>query len=318
MLGLLLLSTALPAARLEATLPTPSAPGAAFARFKAAYSKSYAPHEEPHRLARFEASLREIDAINGADRPWRAGLNQFADLSWEEFQSSVLMAAQNCSATGRAVGGGHAKRLSAPPAIDWRDYKALNAVKNQAACGSCWTFSTTGCLEAHVFLKSGHMPNISEQQLVDCAGAFNNNGCNGGLPSQAYEYIRYAGGIDSEDAYPYVAKTGAQCGFKGAGVVAKVRQVVNITERDEAELEDAVGTVGPVSIAFEVAEDFRFYKSGEGPRLPRSGGSCGPCGPDAPGGARLLRACTRVAPPLSRLPSARAPLARKHATLRRV
>ena len=32
---------------------------------------------------------------------------------------------------------------------------------------------------------------IPEQQLVDCAQAFNNHGCNGGLPSQAFEYIRY-------------------------------------------------------------------------------------------------------------------------------
>jgi cathepsin H len=36
---------------------------------------------------------------------------------------------------------------------------------------------------------------FSEQQLVDCAGNFNNYGCDGGLPSQAFEYIRFAKGI---------------------------------------------------------------------------------------------------------------------------
>ena len=39
-------------------------------------------------------------------------------------------------------------------------------------------------------------------------------------------------------------------------------QVVNITSQDEVELMVAVGTVGPVSIAFQVVSDFRFYKSG--------------------------------------------------------
>ncbi|KAK9931817.1 hypothetical protein M0R45_019078 [Rubus argutus] len=40
------------------------------------------------------------------------------------------------------------------------------------------------------------------QQLVDCAGAFNNFGCHCGLPSQAFEYIKYNGGLDTEQVYP--------------------------------------------------------------------------------------------------------------------
>ena len=44
--------------------------------------------------------------------------------------------------------------------------------------------------------------------------------------------------------------------------MAKVAFVNNITAKDEGELELAVGNVGPVSIAYQVAHDFRHYKSG--------------------------------------------------------
>ena len=69
---------------------------------------------------------------------------------------------------------------------------------------------------------------LSEQQLIDCAVGFNNFGCNGGLPSQAFEYIRYSGGLDTEDAYPYKAEDGA-CQFNELSVGAQVYDVVNIT-----------------------------------------------------------------------------------------
>nr|GFC68095.1 thiol protease aleurain-like [Tanacetum cinerariifolium] len=79
----------------------------------------------------------------------------------------------------------------------------MSQVKNQGSCGSYWTFSTTGALEAAYAQAYGKSVSLSEQQLVDCAGDFNNFGCNGGLPSQAFEYIKYNGGLDSEEAYPY-------------------------------------------------------------------------------------------------------------------
>lgn len=42
-----------------------------------------------------------------------------------------------------------------PRAVDWRGTGADALVKDQAVCGSCWAFSTTGTLQAAHFLATG-------------------------------------------------------------------------------------------------------------------------------------------------------------------
>jgi len=251
---------------------------AAFDEFKAEHRRRYAtPEEETVRLGHFRSSLETVRAHN--ERPGRTfemGLNQFSDMSDDEFSRGILMQPQACSAT-------HVSSLSArappgvdlPPHVDWRERGVISEVKNQGNCGSCWTFSTVGCLEAHLAIKydSWRAPRLSEQQLVDCAQAFNNHGCQGGLPSQAFEYARYAGGLDTEFHYPYRGSDQA-CAFDAgdsagsfaphsAGVGVKVPGgSVNLTVGDEEGLKFFLATRGPVSIAFQVASDFRHYKEG--------------------------------------------------------
>ncbi|CAI5704073.1 unnamed protein product [Peronospora effusa] len=208
----------------------------------------------------FEINARSVAAHNRKkDKSFTMELNEFADVTWDEFQSWYLGAPQECSATINTEN----KMVynDVPATKDWRADGVVSPVKSQGKCGSCWTFSTTGCLESHVKLKHGEFTILSEQNLLDCAQNFDNHGCNGGLPSHAFEYVKYNGGLDKEDSYPYEAKEG-KCKFNTYHVGVQVEKVVNITSRNENELKAAVGSVGPVSIAFQVVSDFRFYKSG--------------------------------------------------------
>ncbi|CAE8629548.1 unnamed protein product [Polarella glacialis] len=192
------------------------------------------------------------------------------------------MDSQDCSATGQAVSKASpsVQVPDLPESMDWRERGVVSEVKNQGHCGSCWSFATTGCLEAHLAIKFGdswHAPRLSEQQLVDCAQAFDNHGCNGGLPSHAFEYVKASGGLSTEFHYPYFAKDQA-CAFNASNAIAHHGssfkptsagigvQVpggsVNLTVGDEAGLKLALATKGPVSIAFQVASDFRHYSHG--------------------------------------------------------
>lgn len=111
-------------------------------------------------------------------------------------------------------------------------------------------------------IKYGDFTPLAEQQLVDCAGAYDNHGCEGGLPSHAFEYIKHAGGISTETAYPYFALD-HNCTVDASTFALTVKGgSVNITEGDEEQLADAIYHYGPVSITFQVVTGFKDYKSG--------------------------------------------------------
>ncbi|XP_023365809.1 pro-cathepsin H [Otolemur garnettii] len=189
---------------------------------------------------------------------YSVALNQFSDMNFAEIKRKYLWSEpQNCSATKSNYLRGTGPY---PTFVDWRKKgNFVSPVKNQGSCGSCWTFSTTGALESAVAIAGGKMLSLAEQQLVDCAKDFNNHGCQGGLPSQAFEYILYNKGIMGEDTYPYQGKPLPEVGGDRGPVCLPLRLCL---QYDEEAMVEAVALYNPVSFAFEVTDDFLMYKRG--------------------------------------------------------
>lgn len=145
---------------------------------------------------------------------------------------------------------------------------------------SCWAFAANGAMEAQNFLKSGKLVSLSEQNLIDCVkGDFigavkmqscsiiifflvENDGCDSGYMTHAYEYVRTNPGVDTEESYPYEAKN-ATCRFDPANVGGECIAYMEIQEGNEVALRQAVAMVGPVAAGIDASKhSFQFYKSG--------------------------------------------------------
>uniref|UniRef100_A0A3B4ADR9 Cathepsin L.1 n=1 Tax=Periophthalmus magnuspinnatus TaxID=409849 RepID=A0A3B4ADR9_9GOBI len=242
-----------------------------FHAWKLKFDKTYSsPSEEAHRrdvwLRNRELVLVHNMLADQGIKSYRLGMNYFADLENVEYKSLV---SRGCLRSFNSSLPHHGSTFlltpglsDLPASVDWRDKGYVTPVKDQMQCGSCWAFSATGSLEGQTFRKTGKLVSLSEQQLVDCSGDYGNTGCDGGFMDQAFEYIQDNGGIDTEDSYPYEAEDG-KCRYDPSKIGATCTGYVDIKSGDEDALQEAVATVGPVSVAIDAShESFQFYESG--------------------------------------------------------
>jgi len=93
-----------------------------------------------------------------------------------------------------------------PESLDWRDSGAVQKVKDQMSCGSCWAFSTAAVIESHLFITQKKLFSLSEQQLVACVQnpdhCGGTGGCEGATQELGFAYAAGAG-VTTEDSWPY-------------------------------------------------------------------------------------------------------------------
>jgi len=149
-------------------------------------------------------------------------------------------------------------KVDAPAKFDWRTTKnAVSAVKNQGQCGSCWAFSATENVESVNGIKSGNLPELSPQQVVDCDKEW--YGCSGGWPYGAFKYLAGFGGQDSEASYPYTAADG-NCNANTANIIGKI-DGYNSISTDEKQIQVTLSSVAPLSICVD-ASQWYLYQGG--------------------------------------------------------
>jgi len=231
-----------------------------FSEFIVQYGREYATEEErDNRFAIFKTTVARNAWINSLNTTATYGINKFADISEEEFRERYLTVFPSHLAGGRLAA--HLSVEAIPDSWDWRSKGAVTHVKNQQQCGSCWAFSTTGNVEGRLFLAQKSNPKLvsfSEQQLVDCDKV--DQGCNGGLPSNAYQYIMQAGGIETEAAYPYTSAPNSACAFNPSLVAGKIHNWEAVSQ-NETQIAAYLVAHGPISIGIN-AEWMQTYTSG--------------------------------------------------------
>lgn len=140
-----------------------------------------------------------------------------------------------------------------PSAFNWQ--AQCTSVKNQASCGSCWSFTATAAFEAVVNIWDKKQYDFSEQFLVNCDNT--SSGCNGGSNSALNMYVKY-GGVLETDA-PYKAKDGT-CATYTYHEKAKSYAKVSNTQ---AALKQAVYDYGPMYVAICAGNNFSAAKAGQ-------------------------------------------------------
>ncbi|KAL6838386.1 hypothetical protein ACP4OV_031792 [Aristida adscensionis] len=232
-------------------------------QWMAQYGRTYKDEaEKTLRLEVFKANVKFIESFNAENHKFWLGVNQFADLSNDEFRAAKTYRGFKPSLMKVPTGFRYENvSIDALPAsVDWRTKGAVTPIKDQGQCGCCWAFSAVAATEGIVKISTGKLVSLSKQELVDCDVHGEDQGCEGGLMDDAFKFIIKNGGLTTESSYPYAAADG-KC-KSGSNSAATIKGFEDVPANNEAALMKAVANQ-PVSVAVDGGDmTFQFYSGG--------------------------------------------------------
>ncbi len=180
---------------------------------------------------------------------------------WTLSEAQLFLGAILPSSSADLASVATAKNL--PSRLSWAHANCDHGPRNQGSCGTCWAFATAGMLSERCCLQGHDHGWLAPQELVSCDP--HNQGCAGGWPSSALDYVISAKGIVHEECFPYKAANAACPSVCADAKDWTGSHVCNCQDgyksfRTDAELKSVIQS-GPVTVTFGVCRSFFSYEA---------------------------------------------------------
>jgi len=104
-------------------------------------------------------NIAKIDAHNAdSTQTYKMGINQFTDMTQEEFETIMLLPPMYQSQEKEVLDADFEQVGD----VNWVTQGAVQVVKDQGRCGSCWAFGAIAAVESFKFLNVGTLGLMSE------------------------------------------------------------------------------------------------------------------------------------------------------------